>query len=55
LVVQRRAGQSIVIGDDVTVEIVEVREENVKVLITAPKTVKIWRKELVDKGQSTGR
>lgn len=47
LVLSRKAGQSIIIGEDIEISILEVGEGNIKIGINAPKSVKIVRKELI--------
>lgn len=51
LVLTRRAGESIQVGDDITVHVVEVAGGKVRLMIVAPKAVKILRTELIDKPQ----
>lgn len=46
LVITRKKGESILIGDDIEVMIVKVEEGSVKISISAPKNVTILRKEL---------
>lgn len=46
LVLTRRPNESIMIGDDVEVSIVEVKGEQVKLGISAPKNIKVHRKEI---------
>jgi carbon storage regulator len=48
LVLTRKTDQSIMIGDDVEITILEVRGEQVRVGIKAPRTVQIHRKEVFD-------
>jgi carbon storage regulator len=48
LVLSRKPGESIVIGDHIEVRCVEVRGDVVRLGIVAPKDVKVWRKELLD-------
>lgn len=48
LVLSRKPGESIVIGNHIEVRCVEVRGEVVRLGIVAPKDVKVWRKELLD-------
>ena len=48
LVLSRRVGESIVIGDDVTVTILEVRGDIVRVGIDAPRSVAVHRAELLE-------
>lgn len=46
LVVSRKKGESILIGDDIEITIIKLEEGNVKLAISAPKSVTILRKEL---------
>ncbi|WP_299036236.1 carbon storage regulator CsrA [uncultured Pseudokineococcus sp.] len=46
LVLTRRAGESIVIGDDVVVTVVEVRGEVVRLGVDAPRSVQVHREEV---------
>jgi len=46
LVLTRRTGESIVIGNDVEVLVVEVKGDYVKLGISAPKSVPVNRKEV---------
>ncbi len=48
LVLTRKVGQSIVIGDEVEIVVLEVRGEQVRIGIRAPKTVSVHRKEIYD-------
>ncbi|HOU32321.1 MAG TPA: carbon storage regulator CsrA [Synergistaceae bacterium] len=47
LVLTRKVGESLLIGDEVEVTLVEVRGDSVKLGIQAPRSVGVWRKELV--------
>lgn len=47
LVLSRRAGESVVVGDNVTVTILEVRGDVVRVGIDAPRSVSVHRAELL--------
>ncbi|UFN43170.1 carbon storage regulator CsrA [Nocardioides okcheonensis] len=47
LVVSRRAGESVVIGDNVTVSVLEVRGDVVRIGIDAPRSVAVHRQELL--------
>ena len=47
LVLSRRAGESIAVGDDVTISILEVRGDVVRVGIDAPRSVAVHRAELL--------
>ncbi len=46
LVLQRKKGQSLLLGDDIKVTVVEVTADGVRLAIEAPKDVKILREEL---------
>ncbi len=46
LVIRRRAGESVLIGDDVEVRVTEIGPTRVKLCILAPKEVVIVRKEV---------
>lgn len=47
LVLSRKAGEQILIGDDIVVTVLEVRGEGIKVGIDAPRGVRIQRQEVV--------
>jgi len=47
LVLSRKAGEQILIGDDVVVTVLEVRGDSVKVGIDAPRGLRIQRQEVV--------
>ncbi|MBI3911626.1 MAG: carbon storage regulator [Armatimonadetes bacterium] len=48
LVIARKVGQSLLIGEEIEVLITEVRGDQVRLGIAAPREVAIRRKELVD-------
>ena len=48
LILARKVGQSIMIGEDVEITVIEVRGEQVRLGINAPKNVSVYRKELLD-------
>jgi carbon storage regulator len=48
LVLSRQRNESIMIGDDVEVVIVDVRGDKVRLGITAPKTISVHRKEVYE-------
>jgi carbon storage regulator len=48
LVLARKVGQSIAIGDDVMLTIIEVRGEQVRIGVDAPKSIAVHRKELLE-------
>jgi len=46
LVLTRKKGQSIIIGDDIEVSIIEIQGEQVRIGINAPKHITIHRDEI---------
>ncbi|WP_417681432.1 carbon storage regulator CsrA [Pseudidiomarina aquimaris] len=46
LIITRKAGESLKIGDDVTINIAEVRGTQVKIQIEAPRKVPVHREEV---------
>ena len=49
LVLTRRAGERLVIGDDIVVTICGVRGDQVRLGFTAPDEVPVYRKEIYDR------
>ena len=47
LVLARKKNESILIGEDIEIIISEISEDRVKLAIRAPKSMKIFRKELL--------
>jgi carbon storage regulator len=47
LVLARKKNESILIGDDIEIIVSEICEDRVKLAIKAPKSMKIFRKELI--------
>jgi carbon storage regulator len=45
LVIWRRAGESILVGDSIDVEVLEMRPHRVKLGIVAPRSINVARKE----------
>lgn len=52
LVLSRKINQSIVIGDNIEIMIVDIRGDQIKLGINAPKNVKIFRKEVYEEIES---
>ncbi len=48
LVLTRRAGESIRIGDNITVRVLEARGSQVRIGIDAPEDIKIYREEIYE-------
>jgi carbon storage regulator len=46
LLLSRRRNESIQIGDDITILVVEIRGDKVRLGIGAPQETKIWRTEI---------
>ncbi|MCU1601336.1 MAG: Carbon storage regulator [Frankiales bacterium] len=51
LVLTRRKNQSIVIGDDIIVTVLEVKGDQIRLGITAPREVQVYREELLTGGK----
>jgi carbon storage regulator len=49
LVLTRKSDESINIGDDITITIVEIKGNSVRLGIKAPASLKIYRRELYEK------
>ena len=48
LILNRKIGESIILGDDIEVKILEVQDGKIKIGIEAPEDVNILRKEVYD-------
>ena len=55
LVLSRRAGESVVLGDDITITVLEVRGDVVRVGIDAPRSLKVHRAELLAQLEASNR
>ena len=55
LVLSRRVGESVVVGDDVTITVLEVRGDVVRIGIDAPRSVAVHRAELLEQLQTINR
>ena len=55
LALSRKPGESVIIGNDIELTILEVKGEQVKVGIKAPQSVAIYRKELFEQIQESNR
>jgi carbon storage regulator len=51
LVLTRKNGETIKIGDDIEITIISTKNDQVKIGIKAPKNVEVFRKELYDQIQ----
>jgi carbon storage regulator len=52
LILTRRVGESVVIGEDVTVTVLGVKGNQVRIGINAPKTVSVHREEIFERIKS---
>ena len=52
LILTRRVGESVVIGEDVTVTVLGVKGNQVRIGINAPKTVAVHREEIFERIKS---
>ncbi|MBQ5400923.1 MAG: carbon storage regulator CsrA [Treponema sp.] len=55
LILSRKVDEKIKIGDDITLTIIEVHGDMVKIGVEAPKSVKIFRQEVFDAIQSENK
>ncbi len=55
LILTRKVNERVVIGDDIEVSVVEIRGDQVKLGIVAPRTVKVYRQEVYQAIQEENR
>ncbi|MBO5426232.1 MAG: carbon storage regulator CsrA [Lachnospiraceae bacterium] len=55
LALSRKQGESIMIGSDIEITILEVKGEQIKIGISAPKSVPVYRKEIYAQIQEANR
>lgn len=55
LVLTRRAGESVIIGDDVVVTVLEARGDVIRIGIQAPRDVQVHREEVYRELQAANR
>ena len=49
LILTRKLGESIIIGENVQLSVVEINKNNIKIGINAPKDITIYREEVFEK------
>ncbi|MCM8900476.1 carbon storage regulator CsrA [Caldicoprobacter algeriensis] len=55
LVLTRKPGQSVVIGGNIEMKIIDIQGDQVRIGINAPKDISILRKELMDEVRQANR
>jgi carbon storage regulator len=48
LILSRKINEKIMIGDDISVSVIEVRGDQVRIGVDAPRSVKVFRQEVYD-------
>ena len=48
LILSRKVNEKIMIGEDISVSVIEIRGDQVRLGVDAPKTVKVFRQEVFD-------
>ena len=54
LVLARKVGQSIIINDNIELLVIEVRGEQVRIGVNAPRSIAVHRKELLEQIKANG-
>ncbi|NLW90811.1 MAG: carbon storage regulator CsrA [Syntrophomonadaceae bacterium] len=55
LVLSRKIGESIIIGDNIVINIVDIQGDNIRIGIDAPKSIKIFRQEVYEEIQAENK
>ena len=55
LVLKRKAGESLIIADNIEIKIIEVVDGRVKIGIEAPRDISVMRKEVIDEISSENK
>lgn len=48
LILSRKINEKIMIGDDIAISVIEIRGDQVKLGVDAPRSVKVFRREVFD-------
>ena len=48
LILSRKINEKIMIGDDISISIIEIRGDQVRIGVDAPKSIKVFRQEVFD-------
>ena len=48
LILSRKVNEKVMIGDDISISIIEVRGDQVRIGVDAPRNVKVYRQEVYD-------
>ena len=55
LALSRKQGESIIIGNDVEITVLEIKGDQIKIGISAPKSIPVYRKEIYTQIQEANR
>lgn len=55
LILSRKINEKIMIGEDISLSIIEIRGDQVKIGVEAPKSVKVFRQEVYEAIQNENR
>ena len=48
LILSRKTNEKIMIGDEISISVIEIRGDQVRIGVNAPKSVKVFRQEVFD-------
>jgi carbon storage regulator len=48
LILSRKTNEKIMIGDDISVTVIEIRGDQIRIGVDAPKQIKVYRQEVFD-------
>lgn len=55
LVLSRKVNETIMVGDEIEIQVIEIRGDQVKLGVKAPKSVRVFRREVFDSIQEENR